>query len=157
MMTFPIFFLRTRSLLSSCDCQFFYQRKNCKKHGHFKKKINRKTGVSSYEIRIEKEDTHAAKIYTYAHELAHMLNKHLDTKKLTYAQQEWVAHHVGMYFVQYFKLERQLKKSLLFKKFNLNEYANLWIKDKKVSEQRWTLMREQVEETIVLITVQGGL
>lgn len=156
MMTFPIFFLRTRCFLEYHQCQFYYQRKNCKKHGHFKKKINRKTGIESYEIRIEREDNHAAKIYTYAHEMAHMINLHLDSKSLTYAQQEWVAHHVGMYFVEYFKLEKQLKHSKLYHKFNVNEYANMWLKDKSVSDKRWQLMRKQVEDTIVIIRVKGG-
>jgi hypothetical protein len=156
MMTFPVFFLRTRYFLEVYECQFFYQRKNCKKHGHFKKKINRKTGIEIYEIRIEKEDNHAAKVYTYAHELAHMINRHLDTKSLTYAQQEWVAHHVGMYFIEYFGLERQLVRSKLFQKFNVNEYANMWLRDKVVSDQRFKLMQSQVEDTVIAIRVKGG-
>ncbi|MGL5020534.1 MAG: hypothetical protein ACRC5R_00705 [Mycoplasmatales bacterium] len=155
MMNFSVFFLRTRPLLDVQKCCFKYQRKNCKKHGHYKKKTDRLTGFVTYEISIEQFDNSAGKIYTYAHELTHMLNNHLDTKILTYAQQECVAHEVGMYFVRYFELESKLKKSSLCKKYNINDYANMWIKGKKVPNKRKKIMEQQIKDTIIKIRYVG--
>ena len=109
-MNFSTYFLRTYILLKEKNCAFNYQRANCKKQGHYKKKVVRATGETTYEIRIEKNENDAGKIYTYTHEMAHFLNNHLDDKSLTYAQREWVAHNVGMYFIKLFNLEKELKK-----------------------------------------------
>ncbi len=154
-MNFSIFFLRINHLLKEEHCDFKYQRKNCKKHGHYKKKKNKITGEVNYEIRIEKDDNDAAKIYTLCHEMAHFLNKHLDNKDLTYAQKEWVAHYVGMYFIEKYDLVGELKKAKINKKFDIFNYANKWIENKKITPRRQLIMDEQLKNTILKIRISG--
>lgn len=134
--------------LKEYNCTFLYQRKNCKKHGHFKKKINRKTNVITYEIRIDKDDNDAAKIYTFMHEWAHMYNKHLDVKELTYSQKEFVAHEIAMYTIKKFELEKSLECSNLQKKWDINSYGVMWMKGKQISERKLIIMNKQIQRSV---------
>ncbi len=136
------------------DCSFGYQRKNCKKHGHLKKKINKKTNEVSYELKIEQFDNEAAKVYTLIHELTHLLNDHLDNKDITYAQKEWVADEVSMYFIKSFGFYDLLKKSEMAKKWNIDIYGESHIKNKKISDKRKQIMIRQKTETIKSINNQ---
>lgn len=150
-MKFELFFLSTRHFLQERDCAFYYQRKNCKKHGHFKKKLNRSTGEVHYEIRIERNDNDAAKIYTYTHELAHMLNDHLDSKELTYPQKEWVADQVAKNIINDLGLYQYLEESSLNKKFNINMYSRNWMKNRQISTRKLEIMEKQLISTTILI------
>lgn len=134
--------------LDAHECNFLYQRKNCKKHGHFKKKINRLTNEIIYEIRIDKYDIDSAKIYTFIHEWAHMYNQHLDNKDLTYAQKEYVAHSVAMYTIKYLGLDEIIKKSNLQQKWDINSYGELWMKNRQISQKKIIIMQKQIKRSI---------
>lgn len=158
-MNFSIFFLLTNSLLIEYNTSFFYQRKNCKKHGHFKKKTNRITNISTYELRIEKEDNSASKIFTYVHELTHMINHHLDDKSITYAEKECVAHFVSLYYMDKYSLTGELKRSNLSKKWNVDDYHLAWLKNKKIKDSHKIIMKDQYMHTINKINfyIDGGV
>ncbi len=140
-------------LLTYKNCSFGYQRRNCKKHGHLKKRISRVSGEVSYEIKIEREDFDAALIYTFIHELTHHLNDHLDNRNLTYAQQEWVADEVGMYFIKKLGLMYELESSKLAKKWDIHGYGDKYIANKRISTKRRKLMTYQKDNTIDKISV----
>lgn len=146
-MEFKNFYEATCKLLDHNNTVFGYQRKNCKKHGHVKKTVNRTTKEIKYELLIEKDDNDAAKIYTFSHELAHLLNDHLDNKEITYAQKEWVANLVGLNIIDYLGLEEELKKSRLSQKWDLDTYGENYIKNRKVTEKKYFIMENQVDVT----------
>lgn len=148
MLSFETIFELYEPYLFENNCKFLYQRKNCKKHGHYKKKTNLNTGISEYEIRIDKDDIASAKIYTFIHEFTHMYNSHLDNKDLTYAQKEYVAHTVAMFSIKYFNLEEEIKSSNLQQKWDINTYGKLWLKDKKISSKKIQIMNNQITRSI---------
>lgn len=148
MVSFETIFTLFEPYLFEENCSFAYQRKNCKKHGHYKKKTNLTTGESTYEIRIDSEDIDSAKIYTFIHEFAHMYNSHLDNKDLTYSQKEYVAHTVAMFSIKYLNLEDDIKTSNLQQKWDINTYGIMWMKDKQISEKKIKIMNNQITRSI---------
>ncbi len=144
-------FNQVLSILEPCfkykNCSFGYQQKNCKKHGHFKKKTNKKTGEQKYEIRIEKNDNDAAKIYTLIHEITHLLNDHLDNKNLTYAQQEYVADYVAMYFIEELNLKKELEQSNMAKKWDIYTYSSDYLANKKINKLQHENIQLQINRT----------
>lgn len=145
-MKFEVFLSKVNPLLEELNCDFGYQRVNCKKNGHFKKKT--RNGIISYEIKIEKLDNDAGKIYTLSHELAHAYNKHLDLKELTYPQKEYVADQVGKLIIDYLNMQKELKKSTICQKFNLDSYSINWMKKRQISAKKVAIMDEQVVYTV---------
>ena len=148
-MTFNELLKKLIKLLNENNVDFGYQRKNCKKNGHFKKKII--NGISYYEIKIEKEDNEAAKIYTLIHELTHMLNGHLDDKALTNPQKEVVADQVGKHFIVKFKMIEELKNSKLNKKWDVQNYSQNWMNNRQISEKKSNIINEQIINAIDII------
>lgn len=146
---FDFIFTSLSPLLRYKNCSFGYQRKNCRKHGHVKKRYNRITGDVSYELKIEKNDIDAALIYTFIHELTHHINDHLDSNKLFYWQQEWVADQVALYFINKFELYNELQKSLLASKWDISKYSSNYINGKKLTKARKDIMQSQKTNTIM--------
>lgn len=151
-MKFDDFLSRINPFFIEKNIAFGYQRKNCKKHGHFKKCIFHKTNIVTYEIKIEKYDNDAAKIYTLAHEFTHLINDHLDSKILTYAQKEWVADIVGKNIIEILNMRSELDDSNLAKKWNIDTYGESYIKGRKISKQRLEIMDNQVDKSMYILT-----
>ncbi len=148
---FEQFLIKIQPLLTDFNCDFGYQQKNCKKHGHFKKKVNRTTQLVTYEIKIEKFDNDAAKIYTLIHEITHMYNHHLDQKLLTYAQKEYVADFVAKTIILEMGLQKELEKSKLSQKWNVDSYGLDWLKQRPITLAKRKIIREQCIKTVEIV------
>ena len=148
-MTFNYFLNKIDPFFQEHNIKFGYQRKNCKKHGHYKKMI--KNGLVSYEIKIEQNDNDAGKIYTLIHELTHCINNHLDEKKLTISQKELVCDQVSKYFINKYDLHQEILTSQLHKKFNVLLYSANWMKNKNVSDEKMLEINNQIEKAIKII------
>ena len=148
-MTFNYFLKKIEPFLIKNNINFGYQRKNCKKHGHYKKII--KNDSVFYEIKIEKDDNDAGKIYTLIHELTHCINNHLDEKKLTVPQKEMVCDQVSKYYINKFNLHQEILNSKLHQKFNILLYSAIWMKNRNVSDEKMLEINRQIENTIKII------
>ncbi len=148
---FESFFERFFIILENYNCTFGYQNKNSKKHGHVKLKTNLKTGVQSLELKIERQENIAGKIYTIIHELTHLVNNHLTSKHLTLKQKEVVADTVALMFIKSYNLEEELLKSNLAKKWNINSYSKDYIKSMTISKQRAYLVVDEIKKSYILL------
>ena len=128
------------------NCTFGYQQKCIKKHGHCKLRI--KNGIKLYEIKIEKNDNDAGKVYTLIHEFAHFYNSHLENKDLTRPQKEYVAHYVAMGIIDYLRLKKELTESAINKKFHIDSYGKMWMKDRRLTIKQKEIMINQEKNTI---------
>lgn len=128
--------------------KFSFQRKGCKKHGHFKKRTNKVTNEISYEISIERNDNDAAKIYVLLHEFCHFINNHLDLNEITRAQKEYVCDYVALFIIKKLDMYDELSISKLSEKWDIDQYALNWIKGKKITEKKRIIMINQINCSI---------
>ncbi|MFV0246713.1 MAG: hypothetical protein ACK5HS_02125 [Mycoplasmatales bacterium] len=135
-------------VLKAYNCSFGYQRSDSKKHGHFKIKTDRVTGEETWEIKIERNDNDAGKIYTLIHETTHLLNNHVQNRELTKKQAEVVADTVALHFIYKFNLKEELNNSSVSKKWDVDQYTNTYIKNMSLSNQRKELIIKQIDSTI---------
>ena len=80
-----------------------YQRRGCKKQGHYKE-YYQDNKVIKKEILIEQDENDAGKVYVLIHELTHVINNHLHDKTLTKPQKEVVADQVAKHFINKWNL-----------------------------------------------------
>lgn len=135
-------------VLKTYNCFFGYQRSDSKKHGHFKIKTDRVTGEETWEIKIERNDNDAGKIYTLIHETTHLLNNHVQNRELTKKQAEVVADTVALHYIYKFNLKEELNNSSVSKKWDVDQYTNTYIKNMSLSNQRKELIIKQIDSTI---------
>ncbi len=146
------FFEKTFIILENYNCSFGYQNKNSKKHGHVKLKTNLKTGEQSLELKIERNENIAGKIYTIIHELTHLINNHLTSKHLTSKQKEVVADTVALMFIKSYSLEEELLKSKMATKWNINAYSKDYIQSMTISKQRANVVIEEIKKSFKFLS-----
>lgn len=142
-----IFFIEFMNILKEYNCEFGYQNKGSKKHGHVKRKINLNTKEESLELKIERDENLAGKVYVIIHELTHLINEHVISKNLSRKQKEVVADTTAIMYVKTYGLYNDLLKSNMSKKWNVKLYSNNYINNMAFSLKKEDEIIKQIKET----------
>lgn len=127
-----------------------YQRKGCKKQGHYKERYLG-TELISREILIEGNENDSGKIYVLIHELTHVLNNHIHDKSLTKPQKEVVADQVAKHFINKWELVDEIKSSAIYQEQNLLAYSQQWLNNRQFSEKKSEIINQQIDYSITFI------
>lgn len=148
---FPLFLKQTELLLNEYDCSFRFLRSDSRANGKLSAKVNRKTGEYTLNLAINRNDTIAGMVYTICHELTHLINNHIFSKDLSRKQGEVVADTVAWYFINKFNLRDQYLKSSAAKKWDVENYSNIYIDSMAISKHRYQVIIEQIATSKVYI------
>lgn len=127
-----------------------YQRKGCKKQGHYKEYYQNNILIKK-EILIEKNENDAGKIYILIHELTHVINNHLHDKTLTKPQKEVVADQVAKHFINKWELINEIRESSVYQNQDLLAYSQKWLNNRQFSDKKSEIINQQIEYSIYII------
>lgn len=127
-----------------------YQRRGCKKQGHYKE-YYQDNKVIKKEILIEQDENDAGKVYVLIHELTHVINNHLHDKTLTKPQKEVVADQVAKHFINKWELINDIKTSNIYIEQDLLAYSQKWLNNRQFSDKKSEIINKQIEYSIYII------
>lgn len=136
-------------ILDEYDCSFGYVNRGSRKNGHVRLRIDKVMNQRSLELKINRNDNVAGKVYTLIHEVTHLYNEHLESKNLTRKQAEIVADSVAMIFIYALKLEVKILDSDVASKWDVFEYSNNYIKSMACSDKRKIEIFRQIRNTVL--------
>lgn len=148
---FETIYKELEEILVNENCSFRYQNSNSKKNGHLKIQKNLQTNIFKIEIAIERKDDEVSKIYTFIHELTHLINHHHLKKDLTKNQKEIVADTTSKMIIKAFDFETDLQNSTISRKMNIKYYADIYLKNMQLSEKKRELIIKEIMDSYNLI------